>query len=98
MFNYKEEKINLGMSDIASVIVYTPDTLRELCFGEDGCYSAYITHNAKESIPSHYRLEFTVEGPWLIIYDDNEATAKLTGKRFNIFRAGEFGCIIDIED
>lgn len=98
MFNYKAEKINLGTSDIASVIVYSPGTLRELYFGEDGCYSAYITHNAKDSIPSHYTLKFTADGPWLKVYDDNEATVNLTGKRFNIFRAGEFGCVIDIED
>ena len=98
MFNYKKEKIYLGDSDGAEVIVCTPHDLQRLHFGEDGSYSAYITHNAKENIPAYYDLEFTVKGPWLRIYDDTEKTATLAGARFNFYRAGEFGCIIDIED
>ena len=63
-------------------------------FGEDGCYKAYIVTEDTE-IGSHYSkvASFT---DWMKIYDDDEKTFEKKAKKINVYRAGEFGCIIQI--
>lgn len=65
-------------------------------FSEDGDYSAYFVYEEIE-IPSHYRKVFECKNS-LWIYDDEERTLKVNGERIEIYRAGDFGCIIYAPD
>lgn len=104
MRTYKDfEKTYIGGSDIASLVLvgYRANEglkTEPLYFGEDGSYSAYIveqTENEKIKIESHYKKIATFNH-WLKIYDDDGKTFDRRGKEINIYRAGEFGCIIQI--
>lgn len=95
MKSYKEyEKRNIGASDIASLILSSPEKVEYINFGEDGLYSAYIV-DEKAEIGSHYKKVFECEY-WLKIYDDFDLTLSLHGSKINVYRAGNFGCIIQI--
>lgn len=97
MENYKENpKKFLGCSDIASLTVRFPMNVMALDFGEDGDYSAYIVDETCP-IPAHYRLVAEGES-WLKIYDDYYLTFNADAKWFKIYRAGSFGCIIQMQD
>jgi len=103
MKNYKEfeskslERKYIGSSDIASLILVGCGEngleLKELHFGEDGSYQAYIIDNKDVEIPSHYSLVAEFE-TWLKIYDDEELTQRFNADKIEIYRAGEMGCII----
>lgn len=92
------QKQPIGVSDIACLICigYLDGRLNLtlLEFGEDGNYSAYIVNEDAE-IGAHYHkaLEFD---HWLKIYDDNGVVAKFSGEKIIIYRAGDFGCIIQV--
>lgn len=98
MKSYKDFKqITIGDSDIASLVLVgckrNQGTASEvLNFGEDGSYKAYYVDEPCE-IGKHYKLITSFER-WLRIYDDSELTFNEYGN-FNIYRAGEFGCIIE---
>lgn len=92
MKTYKENKIYIGSSDIASLVVSTPDDVRYLHFGEDGEYYAWYVDDPEVEIPDHYRLMVVAES-WLKIYDDNELVFNERGI-FEVYRAGEMGCLI----
>ncbi len=100
MKNYKDfEKQYIGSSDIATLILVSckgEEGLKteQLHFGEDGSYNAYIV-DADTEIGSNYR-KVTTFNHWLKIYDDEELTYKVDAKEINIYRAGDFGCIIQI--
>lgn len=93
--NYKQyTKEYLGYSDIASLTLRSPDKVSILNFGSDGDYHAYIVdENAK--IGSHYTKVFECEH-WLKIYYDDGILFDVMAKKFKIYRAGEFGCIIQV--
>lgn len=92
MKTYKDfEKVSIGGSDCGRLIL-EGGKLDYLSFSEDGEYKAYFV-NEEIEIPSHYRKVFECKGS-LWIYDDEERTAKITGKTIEIYRAGDFGCII----
>ena len=92
--NYKNfDKIYIGCSDIASLTLRSWEMATELDFIEDGCYSAYFVTEAAE-IGDHYELVFGCHG-WLRIYDDDGKTAEICAKDINVYRAGDFGCIIE---
>lgn len=97
MKNYKEyEKKYIGSSDIAALTVRICDKVYSLNFGEDGEYFAYIVDSDCE-IGKHYNLIF--EGKHFInIYDDKELSFKfyMYGAKIKVYRAGDFGCIIQI--
>ena len=104
MKTYKDfEKRHVGGSDIASLILVgcvASEGLKTepLKFGEDGSYSAYIINQSngeQVDIGSHYRKVSTFNH-WLKIYDDEGKTFSCDGKEINIYRSGEFGCIIQI--
>ena len=104
MKTYKDfEKRYIGSSDIASLILAgcrTEEGLKTeaLSFGEDGSYSAYIvkqSENEEIKIESHYTKVATFNH-WLKVYDDDGKTFDCMGKEINIYRAGQFGCIIQI--
>lgn len=92
MKTYKDfEKVQLGGSDCARLIL-SCDRLEYLHFGSDGEYSAYFV-NEEIELPSHYEKVFEC-GYSLWIYDDEERTLKVSGDKIEIYRAGDFGCII----
>ena len=95
MKTYKDfEKRPIGDSDIASLTVRYPMKAEVLNFGSDGSYSAYIvTENAE--IGEHYRL--VSQGThWAIIYDEFGKTFSCHADEIMIYRAGGFGCIIQL--
>lgn len=87
-------RISLGGSDIASIILRDSRGVRELRFGEDGSYSAYLV-DAECDIPDYYTLEAECKS-WLSVYDDSIKTFEVQNpkKIIRVYRAGEFGCII----
>ena len=93
--NYKDCIMkNIGCSDIASLTVREPGKAHVLNFGEDGLYSAYIA-DENTIIGEHYNKVLTCRS-WINIYDDEGLTFKAYGKEINIYRAGDFGCLIQI--
>lgn len=93
------EKEYIGSSDIATLILagceksgkIKTETLK---FTKDGSYDAYIT-DEKAEIDKHYE-EKNNFFHWLKIYDDQGKTKTIYGKEIKIYRAGNFGCIIQI--
>lgn len=97
MKNYKEyEKRFIGSSDIAALILVGCDEnglkTSTLDFGEDGSYMAYVVDEDAE-IGAHYKKVADFKH-WLKIYDDDELTYRVNAQEINIYRAGDFGCII----
>ena len=91
----------IGVSDIASLVLVGCDkngvTSEMLHFGEDGQYYAYIVNERNVVIGSHYKLRHTFE-KWLKIYDDDGLRYEVKAAKINIYRAGDFGCIIEVLD
>lgn len=99
MKNYKNfKKQYIGSSDIASLILVGCDekglSLKELHFGQDASYSAYIVEGEAE-IGSHYHKVAEFES-WMKIYDDEELVKSFKGNKIIVYRAAEMGCIIQI--
>lgn len=100
MKNYKEfEQQFIGDSDIATLILVGcrgEEGLKteQLHFGEDGSYRAYIV-DADTEIGSHYK-KIAAFNYWLKIYDDDGLTYDVNADEINIYRAGEYGCIIQV--
>lgn len=87
-------KSYIGSSDFAALTLRSCDKVGSLDFFEDGSYSAYIV-DGDCAIPDSYKIEF--EGAhWLCIYDDTSLTAEFRGDHINIYRRGDYGCIIQI--
>ena len=97
MKNYKDyEKVFIGDSDIAALILSGDKGDVELKFGQDGRYNAYLverTESEEVQIGEHYHKVFETD-KWLKIFDDGGLTKVLFGK-ITIYRAGE-GCIIEV--
>ena len=89
---YKRNKIGIGASDVATLIIRTGAKVELLHFGEDNSYHAWYIDDPSVEIPSRYNL-ITTTKHWLKIYDDVEMTFHEFGD-FEIYRAGELGCII----
>lgn len=98
MKNYKEyDIVSIGYSDISTLILagLTQDgTLMTdaLYFGEDGSYNAYLVDENAE-IGEHYKLE-KIFYHWVRFYDDEDMVREFKGDEIRIYRAGEFGCIV----
>ena len=91
------EKVYLGISDIASLVIRDADGARELRFGSDGDYRAYECFGDVE-IGEHYKKVDTARC-WLKIYDDcglvyNKHSCECSYSICDIYRAGDFGCIL----
>ncbi len=100
MKNYKDCKVvDLGYSDMATLIMVGGSDkglkLKPLYFGSDGRYPVYIVEEEDVEIGSHYKKVETFKY-WLKIYDDEENTFRINGTEINVYRAGDFGCIIQI--
>ena len=94
------EREYIGGSDYCNLILVGCSKIESglktyaLHFWEDGDYEAYIA-DKETLIPPHYRLEATFNN-WVKIYDDDGKTAKFEGEEINFYRAGSFGCIIQV--
>ena len=90
----------IGFSDIASLVLRGSrgvdgfPTVQELFFGGDGDYYAHVVKDG-EKVPSHYELCYSCKG-WLKIYGDRECEAEFRGGRINVYRAGQYGCTIEV--
>ena len=104
MKSYKDfNKISIGASDIASLVVVMPrergnlEWASTLHFGGDGDYRAYYCWGDDVTIGEHYKLVATGHA-WLKIYDD--AGVSLAARNsdnypiVDIYRGGGMGCII----
>jgi hypothetical protein len=97
MKSYKEyEKAFIGENDVARLIIDTPIKCDYLYFGEDGAYDAYIV-DENAIIGDHYTKVFG-SNTWLKIYDRTglQFSDFGYGNKYKIYRAGDFGCIIQI--
>lgn len=96
------EKEFIGDSDIATLILVGMQGPDENCklvsefldFGQDGRYHAYIV-DEDAKIGSHYE-KVTEFRSWLRIYDDADCTKDFSADKIVIYRAGEFGCVIQL--
>ena len=92
---YKDYEVKLlGSSDIASLILAGADGVSYLDFGSDGSYSAYVVDD-NAIIGEHYKLIASFDY-WLRVYDDEGLTATFKASKINVYRAGDFGCIIQL--
>lgn len=96
MKNYKDYlQTNIGYSDIASLTIRSYGIVAPLDFGSDGDYRAYVVDSDTE-IPNHYQLVQNLEH-WVHIFDDAELTFSAKADHIRIYRAGDFGCIIQLD-
>lgn len=96
MKNYKDfAKKYIGASDIASLTVRSGSTVAALDFGQDNEYQAYIVEG-DTAIPDHYHLVLDLEH-WINIYDDRELAFSASADHIRVYRAGEMGCIIQLD-
>jgi hypothetical protein len=100
MASYKSfKKIDLGGSDVASLIVRTLSgdgtiTVCQLGFGGDGRYSAYLIPDGV-AVGEHYSV--AAEGhTWMEIFDDARIRFRCRAETIRIFRGGDYGCIIQL--
>ena len=89
--DYKKNIKFIGCSDVASLILRFGSKIELLHFGEDGIYYIYYVDDLNVKIPEHYHLIYTTHH-WLKVYDDKSLTFDESGD-FEIYRAGDFGCI-----
>ena len=94
---YKEMKIGIGSSDVAALVMDSAsmDPVR-LKFGADGNYSAYVV-TSSVLIPDHYTRVYGSQS-WLRIFDDNGWCSEFRAPNISVWRAGEFGCIVCLEE
>ena len=99
MKHYKDNIDYIGSSDYSSLILAghvneQGFTTQELHFGCDGEYWAYEIDETYE-VPDHYDLVAEFDH-WVKIYDDSELTKHHRGKKIKIYRAWDFGALVQI--
>jgi len=93
MKSYNEfDKVYIGGSDGACLILASYQKLQDLYFGEDNDYKAWFVDEVIE-LPHHYKKEFECDN-WVKIYDDVERVIEINAEHIKIYRAGEMGCLI----
>lgn len=93
--SYKDYDVRfIGASDMASLTLRSPNGVAALNFGQDGGYTAYIV-DENAVIGSHYTEVYSCQR-WLWVFDDTERSARFKADTIKIYRAGEFGCIIQL--
>lgn len=97
MDEYKHNRICLGRSDIASLVLRSPCDVRLLNFGEDDAYYAWFVKNEGVEIPSHYHEVYRCQH-WLKIYDDEMKTVDIEAETIVVYEAGMRGCLIVAEN
>lgn len=91
--------LNMGHSDIAALVLVgfkeSDGAVSELLnFGSDGSYKTYIV-SEDTVIPEHYK-KITTFNKWLKVYDDEQRIIEFRAKKINIYRAGNFGMIVQL--
>lgn len=104
MRSYRDcEKVFIGASDSGFLVLvgvgedFAKSEL--LDFGEDGSYMAYIVEQMdgdEVAIPDHYRMVRSFRD-WLRVYDDEELVQNFMASKIRVWRAGEMGCIIELD-
>lgn len=93
------EKVFIGSSDSARLeVIHTIEngtSKSYLNFGEDGEYEAYIV-DEKCTIPDTYELRCAFEGGYVDLFDDEGYNVYIKGETVQIYRRGDFDCIIKI--
>ena len=89
--NYKEKTIDLGRSDIATLILKSPCNIGEVHTGSDGDYRGYLVDETVE-IPDYYKKVYEAN-TWLKVYDDDSMVFEARAKKINVYNAGK-SCII----
>lgn len=104
-FSYKDVCVALGGSDIATLIMVGMTTencpatvshleMKELNFGEDGEYSAWLI-DGDTDVPEHYTLTAEFKN-WLKIYDDEGYCTYFTAPFIRVYQSGQFGCLVQL--
>lgn len=95
MKNYKQQiKTFIGASDRAELTCVSNGKEFPLYFGQDNAYHAYILDETYD-IPSHYDLVYSFENDLKII-DDEKYEVNFNGKKIEVYRAKEMGCIVRV--
>lgn len=93
------EKVFIGGSDSARLeVIHATEhgvSTHYLNFGEDGDYKAYVV-DEKCTIPDTYELRCAFEGGCVDLFDDEGYNVHIEGETVQIYRRGDFGCIIKI--
>ena len=89
--NYKEKTIDLGYSDIATLILKSPCNIGEVHTGSDGSYKGYLVDETIE-IPDYYKKVYEAD-TWLNVYDDESLVLQVRAEKINVYNAGN-SCII----
>lgn len=98
--NYKEyELMSIGCSDYAALCLVGPTihgdlTAEILSFGGDSDYFAYVV-DGEAVIGRHYKLLYTFRS-WMNVYDDFTMVKNFKAAFINVYRAGEYGTIIQL--
>lgn len=85
--NYKDKTIDLGGSDIATLILKSPCNIGEVHTGTDGDYRGYLVDETVE-IPDYYKKVYEAD-TWLKIYDDETMVLQVRAKKINVYNAGK---------
>lgn len=102
MKKYKDyPKEYIGTSDIAALILVGCEEcglkLRELHFGIDESYQAYIVDADEVEIGDYYQKVDSFNS-WLKIYDDDGLVREFRAEEITVYRAAEMGCIIHLKN
>lgn len=98
--SYKDfNQTYIGTSDYSKLVTVGCGMLGNvhaeiLGFGEDNDYYAYVVDDSA-TIGEHYIPVFEYYN-WMKMYDDNGLVNEFNAKRISVYRAGKYGCIIQL--
>lgn len=97
--SYKDRVLSLGFSDYATLVAVGFESEKgiksELIkYGGDSSYKAYVV-NENVEIPKHYKLVVSFD-KWVKVYNDVGLVLDVLADKINIYRAGEFGTLIQL--
>ena len=86
MKNYKDfEKMSIGVTDIASVVLRDPEKILDMHLDSDGGINAYLC-NEEVQVGDHYQHVDTFHH-WLWVYDDSHRVIQVYGDRIEVYKA-----------
>lgn len=93
--DYKGLTVKLGYSDIARLVLSSPDGVQALPMGGDGDYKAYII-GERTPVPEHYTLH-SEHRHWLKVYDDESGVLEIyRTEKIRVYRSGNYGVLIQV--
>lgn len=101
MKTYKDySRMDIGTSDISTLVLVGCNSKglksKLLHFKENGDYQAYMIPKDVK-VGAHYKRVASYN-KWMKIYDDDSLALEIEAKEINVYRGGDFGCIIQIID